>query len=62
MQGFLTSFIQTDNQLDLTIQGDSTSSPFASLQPALSNLKLSTSLGGINFYLTSYLLAHDLSM
>jgi len=47
-QGFLTSFIQTDNQLDLTIQGDSTSSPFASLQPALSNLKLSTRLDALN--------------
>lgn len=45
-QSFLTSFIQGDSALPLTIQGDLQSSPFASLAPALSSLTLSTSLQG----------------
>ncbi|KAF8160985.1 hypothetical protein B0H34DRAFT_699004 [Crassisporium funariophilum] len=47
-QGFLTQFIQSGDQLDLTIDGDMASSPFASLQPALANLQLSTHLNGLN--------------
>ncbi|KAF4598358.1 hypothetical protein EYR38_006760 [Pleurotus pulmonarius] len=47
-QGFLTQFIQTDNQLPLVIQGDSASTPFASLQPALGGLRLSSQLTGTN--------------
>lgn len=46
MQSFLSQFIQTGDALDLTILGDSDSTPFASLQAALSGLKLSTSLTG----------------
>ncbi|KAG1805833.1 uncharacterized protein BJ212DRAFT_1486176 [Suillus subaureus] len=34
-EAFLTSFLQTRNSLLITIQGDSASTPFASLQPAL---------------------------
>ncbi|KAJ7209536.1 hypothetical protein GGX14DRAFT_451849 [Mycena pura] len=47
-QSFLTSFIQGDSSLDLTIEGDLQSSPFASLAPALSSLVLTTSLQGLN--------------
>ncbi|TFK44582.1 hypothetical protein BDQ12DRAFT_661303 [Crucibulum laeve] len=47
-QSFLTDFIQTGNQLDLTIDGDMSSSPFPSLQPGLSNLVLATHLNGLN--------------
>jgi hypothetical protein len=45
-QSFLTDFIQGNSALPLTIQGDLSSSPFASLAPALSSLTLSTSLQG----------------
>ncbi|KDQ57731.1 hypothetical protein JAAARDRAFT_69819 [Jaapia argillacea MUCL 33604] len=47
-QGFLSSFLQTSDNLPLTIKGDSSSTPFASLQPALSGLSLTTSLNGLN--------------
>ncbi|KAF8972948.1 hypothetical protein BDZ97DRAFT_1691577 [Flammula alnicola] len=47
-QGFLTQFIQTGNALDLSIVGDAASIPFTSLQGALANLRLSTSLTGLN--------------
>ncbi|KXN90203.1 hypothetical protein AN958_04693 [Leucoagaricus sp. SymC.cos] len=47
-QSFLSQFIQTDNQIDLTIDGDTQSTPFASLQPALDGITLSTSIGGLN--------------
>lgn len=47
-QGFLTQFIQTGNNLDLTIDGDGQSSPFASLQPALDGVTLETSITGLN--------------
>ncbi|KAF9484474.1 hypothetical protein BDN70DRAFT_872495 [Pholiota conissans] len=47
-QGFLTQFIQTGDALDLSIHGDSDSTPFASLQGALSGLKLSASLTGLD--------------
>jgi len=45
-QSFLTSFIQGNSALPLTIQGDLQSTPFVSLAPALSSLTLSTSLQG----------------
>lgn len=47
-QGFLTQFIQTGDELDVTIDGDSQSSPFGSLQPALDGVTISTSLTGLN--------------
>ncbi|KAJ8482152.1 hypothetical protein ONZ45_g15054 [Pleurotus djamor] len=47
-QSFLTEFIQTDNQLPLVIQGDAASTPFASLQPALGGLRLTSELQGLN--------------
>ncbi|KAI0063538.1 hypothetical protein BV25DRAFT_1915044 [Artomyces pyxidatus] len=47
-QGFLTEFLQTGNSLPVTIKGDSSSSPFASLVPALEGITLSTSLQGLN--------------
>ncbi|KAJ7143355.1 hypothetical protein C8R43DRAFT_1089003 [Mycena crocata] len=45
-QSFLTSFIQGNDALPLTIQGDQKSSPFGS--PALSSLTLSTNLQALN--------------
>ncbi|KAG2368054.1 hypothetical protein BDR07DRAFT_1391769 [Suillus spraguei] len=47
-EAFLTSFLQTGNSLSITIQGDSASTPFASLQPALEGLTLTTSVTGLN--------------
>ncbi|KAG2078952.1 hypothetical protein BDR04DRAFT_1124058 [Suillus decipiens] len=47
-EAFLTSFLQTGNDLSITIQGDSASTPFASLQPALEGLTLTTSVTGLN--------------
>ncbi|KAG1742190.1 hypothetical protein EDB19DRAFT_1702736 [Suillus lakei] len=47
-EAFLTSFLQTGNSLPLTIQGDSASTPFASLQPALEGVTLTTSVTGLN--------------
>ncbi|KAF7321550.1 hypothetical protein MKEN_00676000 [Mycena kentingensis (nom. inval.)] len=47
-QSFVSSFIQGDDVLPLTIQGDLQSSPFGSLAPALSSLVLSTGLQGLN--------------
>lgn len=45
-QAFLTEFLQTDDAITLTIQGDSDSSPFGSLQPGLEGVELSASLKG----------------
>lgn len=45
-QSFLTDFLQTGDDLPLTIKGDSGSSPFASLQPALEGVSISTSVKG----------------
>jgi len=59
LQGFLSRFIQTDDQLDLAITGDSASTPFASLQPALANLRLATQLRGKVFHLTDAALLTD---
>ncbi|TFY74322.1 hypothetical protein EWM64_g9690, partial [Hericium alpestre] len=47
-QSFLSKFLQSGDSLSLNIKGDSGSSPFASLQPALEGVHLSTSLQGIN--------------
>ncbi|KAL1943642.1 hypothetical protein VTO73DRAFT_4087 [Trametes versicolor] len=47
-QSFLTEFLQTDDNIPLTIQGDSDSSPFASLQPGLEGVELTTSLKGLS--------------
>ncbi|KAJ7594702.1 hypothetical protein C8J56DRAFT_446479 [Mycena floridula] len=47
-QSFLTEFLTTDDAVALSIKGDSASSPFASLQPALSALQLTTSLAGLH--------------
>ncbi|EIW82896.1 hypothetical protein CONPUDRAFT_101346 [Coniophora puteana RWD-64-598 SS2] len=47
-ESFLTDFLQTGDDLPLTIKGDSGSSPFASLQPALEGVSISTSVKGLN--------------
>ncbi|TFK54041.1 hypothetical protein OE88DRAFT_1732763 [Heliocybe sulcata] len=47
-QGFLTEFLQSSDNLPLTIRGDSDSTPFGSLQPALEGLQITTSLTGMN--------------
>ncbi|KAG1815397.1 hypothetical protein DFJ58DRAFT_613344, partial [Suillus subalutaceus] len=43
---FPTSFLQTGNSLPLTIQGDSASTPFASLRPAPEGVTSTTSVAG----------------
>ena len=48
-QAFLTEYISTGDTIDLTIQGDADSTPYASLQEALEGVKISTSLTGIDF-------------
>ena len=48
-QAFLTEYITTGDTIDLTIQGDSASTPYESLQQALEGVKIATSLTGINF-------------
>jgi len=45
-QSFLTDFVQTGDSLPLVVKGDTASSPFASLQPALEGVSLSTSVPG----------------
>ncbi|KAF8135624.1 hypothetical protein EV363DRAFT_1429344 [Boletus edulis] len=47
-ESFLTSFVQSGNVLPLTVQGDSASSPFTSLNPALEGVTLQTSVTGLN--------------
>ncbi|KIK99094.1 hypothetical protein PAXRUDRAFT_30734 [Paxillus rubicundulus Ve08.2h10] len=47
-QAFLTSFVQGDSVLPLTVKGDSASSPFVSLEPALEGVTLQTSVTGLN--------------
>ncbi|KAG2131418.1 uncharacterized protein EDB93DRAFT_1255529 [Suillus bovinus] len=47
-EAFLSSFLQTGNGLPITIQGDSASTPFASLQPALEGVTLTSSVTGLN--------------
>ncbi|KAI0340460.1 hypothetical protein BDW22DRAFT_1360443 [Trametopsis cervina] len=48
-QAFVTEFITTGDTIDLTIQGDGQSSPYASLDQALEGVTISTSLTGLNF-------------
>jgi hypothetical protein len=45
-QSFLSEFIQTGDSLPLTIKGDSSSSPYPSLVPALEGISLTSSLTG----------------
>jgi len=45
-QSFLREFIQTGNSLLLSIKGDTSSSPYPSLVPALEGVSLSSSLTG----------------
>ncbi|EJD03283.1 uncharacterized protein FOMMEDRAFT_168292 [Fomitiporia mediterranea MF3/22] len=47
-QGFVSEFVTTGDTLDLTIQGDGDSSPYASLDQALEGVKIGTSLQGLN--------------
>ena len=47
-QSFLTNFIQSTAPLALTVKGDSQSSPYGSLGPALEGVTLQTSINGIN--------------
>ena len=47
-QGFLTSFLTTGDDLELSIKGDSDSTPFASLSTALEGVSLSGSIKGMN--------------
>ncbi|KAJ3567055.1 hypothetical protein NP233_g6616 [Leucocoprinus birnbaumii] len=47
-QSFLTQFIQSGDTLDLTIHGDAQSTPFESLQAAMSGLTLNTQIPGLN--------------
>lgn len=47
-QSFLTDFVQTGDSLPLDVKGDAASSPFASLQPALEGISLSSSVTGLN--------------
>ena len=47
-QGFLTSFLQSTASLPLTVKGDSQSSPYGSLGPALEGVTLQASVNGIN--------------
>jgi len=45
-ESFLTSFVQSGDVLPLTVRGDSASSPFTSLNPALEGVTLQTSVTG----------------
>lgn len=45
-QGFITDFLQSSDNLPLTIKGDDDSSPYGSLVPALEGISLSSSLTG----------------
>ncbi|KAG6908393.1 hypothetical protein DXG01_004822 [Tephrocybe rancida] len=47
-QAFLTEFIQSDSDLDLSIHGNANSSPIASLNPGLQQLQLATKLHALN--------------
>ncbi|KAF8626824.1 hypothetical protein AX15_004657 [Amanita polypyramis BW_CC] len=47
-QSFLTRFIQTQDDIPLSIDGDFQSSPYESLQLALAGLHISTGLRGLN--------------
>ncbi|KAI0710861.1 hypothetical protein C8Q76DRAFT_623714 [Earliella scabrosa] len=45
-QAFLTEFLQTDHEISLRVAGDSESSPFASLVPALDGISLDVTMRG----------------
>ena len=45
-QSFITDFLQSSTELDLTIKGDANSSPFASLIPALEGVEIATGMKG----------------
>lgn len=45
-QEFLSKFLQSAEDIPLTIKGDSESTPFDSLKPALGAIKLTTSATG----------------
>lgn len=47
-QMFLTRFIQTGDDLELSVEGDKASTPFGSLQTALDGVTLATSIMGLN--------------
>jgi hypothetical protein len=47
-QMFLTRFIQSGDNLDLSVEGDKESTPFGSLQVALDGVTLETSITGLN--------------
>jgi len=51
----LTQFIQSSDQIPLTIRGDGQSSPFASLGPALEGSSLETSLTGTGSNLVTHI-------
>ncbi len=53
-QAFLTEFLQTGDDIPLTIKGDGDSSPFASLVPALEGVEISTSLKGKQVLLPAF--------
>lgn len=46
-QSFLTQYLQTDDDVPLSIKGDSASTPFASLGPAISGITLDGTVKGI---------------
>ena len=48
-QAFITEFVTTGDAIDLTIQGDSSSTPYESLGPALEGIKITSSIPGLNF-------------
>ena len=58
-QAFLTEFLQTGDEIPLTIKGDGDSSPLASLVPALEGVEISTSLKGERVVSRSMILCAD---
>ena len=48
-QAFITEFVTTGDAIGLTIQGDSSSTPYESLGPALEGIKITSSIPGLNF-------------
>ena len=47
-QAFLTEFITSGDNIPLTIHGDAASSPYGSLQAAMSDLVIQTNVQGLN--------------
>lgn len=50
-QAFLTQFISSNDSLSVQVRGDSESSPFSSLGPALEGLNLKASIPGLGIQL-----------